>query len=366
MACQLQRSTQFHHIETVMKWLMLPVWVLQLFTQAKSFKANRIIGNGVLNRLGLHVIRIVLSHSIMRLRFLLLSKGIAKEESTAYFENGYIVVPNVLPEDEFNSLRQEVESVDAEVRECRQGDTLTHRILIDESSSAKLPVTERLLASKQYLSRHKFASGKNNRPVTYIQTIKNHFVDGSADPQKNLHSDTFHPTMKSWYFLDNCDSRNGPFTYVPGSHRLSMARLRWEYKKSNSICKQGDPYSSNGSFRATSEDLRSMGLPEPVALSVPANTLVIANTHGFHRRGDASERSMRTEIWSISRSNPFNPFPGLDLPLFAKAQNKALTLYREFCDRRAEKRGAESSWHLVDARNTMVDDAQKIKPAKAA
>jgi len=259
-----------------------------------------------------------------------------------------------------------VANVNAEVRECTQGDTLTHRILLNEAEQQDMPATATMLASEQYLSLHKFASGKNNRPVSYIQTIKNHFIDGPADPQKNLHSDTFHPTMKSWYFLDDCNADNGPFTYLPGSQRLTMARLKWEYRKSITISEQGDRYSSNGSFRATPEDLASMGMGDPVGLSVPANTLVIANTHGFHRRGDAAKRSMRTEIWSISRSNPFNPLPGIDLPALAKLQNKALTWFRSYSDKKAAKRGVQSSWHLIDARNTLDDPQSTVSEKEAA
>ena len=343
-----------------MKILLLPVWFVQLFTQAKSFRSNPIIGNLVLNRCGLHVIRIVLAQSIMRLRFELMGFGIDKEQKRAFYRDGFIVVENALPREHFDKIKKEVSAVNAEVRECVQGDTLTHRILIDEQTENDLPSCKTMLESNAYLSLHKFASGKNGRPVSYIQTIKNHFVDGSSDPQKNLHSDTFHPTMKSWFFLDDCDSDNGPFTYLPGSQRLTLARLKWEYKKSITISQRGDHYSSNGSFRATPEDLLSMGMGKPIGLSVPANTLVIANTHGFHRRGDAAKRSMRTEIWSISRSNPFNPFPGIDLPALTTMQNRALTWYREYCDRKAAKRGAQSSWHIVPARNT-TEDPQAIK-----
>ncbi len=348
-----------------MKLLMLPVWFVQLFTQAKSFKSNRIIGSVLLNRCGLHVARIVLAQSIMRLRFELLGFGIDKQQKRAYFRDGFIVVKDALPQEHFDSIKSEVAQIDAQVRECRQGDTLTHRILIDEKTQQALPACSTMLQSDQYLALHKFASGKNNRPVSYIQTIKNHFIDGPADPQKNLHSDTFHPTMKSWYFLEDCNSKNGPFTYLPGSQRLSLARLKWEYQKSITISQQGDPYSSNGSFRATPEDLASMGFGDAIGLSVPANTLVIANTHGFHRRGDASDHSMRTEIWSISRSNPFNPFPGIDLPALNKLQNRALTLYREYCDRKALKNGTQSSWHIVDAKNTLEDE-QTVQEDKQA
>lgn len=338
-----------------MKLLLLPVWFMQLLTQAKSFKNNPVIGSLLLNRCGLHVIRIVLAHAIMRLRFAMLGIGIEKDLKKSFYRDGFMVIENAMSEQRFQQIKNQVRSVDAQVRECKQGDTLTHRILIDEQSQSDLPAVASMLASQRYLALHKFAAGKNSRPVSYIQTIKNHFVDGPADPQKNLHSDTFHPTMKSWYFLDDCNSDNGPFTYLPGSQRLTIARLKWEYYKSITIASQGDHYSSNGSFRATPKDLASMGMGEPVGLSVSANTLVIANTHGFHRRGDAQKRSMRTEIWSISRSNPFNPFPGIDIPVLARLQNRALNWYREYCDTKAAKNDVPSSWHIVDARNTLDD-----------
>lgn len=349
-----------------MKLLLLPVWLVQLFTQAKSFKNNPIIGSTLLNRCGLHVLRIIIAQSIMRLRFELLGLTIDKPLKHAFYKDGFMVIVNAIPAEQFERIKSEVANVHAEVRECKQGDTLTHRILLNETNTTAMPDTVAMLSSERYLSLHKFASGKNNRPVSYIQTIKNHFIDGPVDPQKNLHSDTFHPTMKSWYFLDDCNADNGPFTYLPGSQRLSMSRLKWEYRKSITISENGDKYSSNGSFRATPEDLVSMGMGKPVGLCVPANTLVIANTHGFHRRGDAAKRSMRTEIWSISRSNPFNPLPGIDLPVLAKLQDNALTWYREYCDKKSAKRGAQSSWHVVGARNTLEDpQAQAIEKEAA-
>ena len=366
MAWQLQSNRVNAHAGVTMKLLLFPVWIIQLFTQAKSFRSNPVIGSLLLNRCGLHVVRIVLAQSIMRLRFEMLGMGVDKTLKQSFYRDGYMVIENALPDAQFQQIKNEVANIDAEVRECLQGDTLTHRILIDEQSKQDLPACNAMLQSKDYLSLHKFASGKNSRPVSYIQTIKNHFVDGPADPQKNLHSDTFHPTMKSWYFLDDCNADNGPFTYLPGSQRLTLARLKWEYKKSITIAQQGDRYSSNGSFRATPEDLSSMGLGEPIGLSVPANTLVIANTHGFHRRGDAARRSMRTEIWSISRSNPFNPFPGIDLPALSRLQNKALTLYRQHCDKKAAARGTQSSWHIVPARNTLEDPQAETRQEEAA
>jgi hypothetical protein len=41
---------------------------------------------------------------------------------------------------------------------------------------------------------------------------------------------------------------------------------------------------------------------------VPANTLVVGDTYGFHARRRATRPSMRIEIWAYSRRNPFLPW----------------------------------------------------------
>ena len=338
----------------IKRFLMTPVWILQLATQTKSFTSNPLIGSRIANRMGLHVARMVVAHLIMGLRMRMLAGGVAPEMRKTWYRDGYMLIENFLEPETFAALRQEAENADAEVRECVQGDTLTHRIQLDRHTLNTLPGFDSVLNSIRLQRLLKFAAGKRVRPIAYIQTIKNGFVDGAKDPQKNLHSDTFHPTMKSWYFLDAVDERNGPFTFVPGSQRLSLARLKWEYKKSIEISEGSDRYSGNGSLRMTDADAQQMGLNAPKAFSVPANTLVVANTHGFHCRGEASSKSTRTELWTISRGNPFNPSPGLDLPWFDDLQNRALAHWRRHLDKRAAAKGSVSSWHLIDLRNTTV------------
>ena len=350
---RMKNNTVFKRVK---RCLMMPVWALQIFSQSKSFSKNPILGSVLLNRMGLHVARIVAAHGMMRLRMLMLSTGIEKQHRASYFRDGYLLIPDFLSPQEFEEIKAEIHGANAEVRECTQGDTLTHRIMLDSDSLPGLPKTEKFNANPQLRRLLKFTSGINAQPISYIQTIKNHFIDGPPDPQKNLHSDTFHPTMKSWFFLDNVDENNGPFTYVPGSQQLSWNRLRWEYRRSIEISSDGDRYSGNGSLRLSETDAREMGLQEPRAFKVPANTLVIANTHGFHCRGQASQRSMRTELWTISRSNPFNPFPGIDHPWVTRLQNRSLHAWRRYCDRRASSKGTLSSWHVIDARNTIGQD----------
>lgn len=338
----------------IKRLLMSPVWIIQLATQTKSFTSNPLIGSRIANRLGLHVARMVIAHAVMGFRMRLLARGVSAELRESWYRDGFMLIENFLEPETLNALRNEAGTADAEVRECIQGDTLTHRIQLDRKTLSDLPYFDAALNSDRLQNLLRFAAGKRVRPIAYIQTIKNRFVDGAKDPQKNLHSDTFHPTMKSWYFLDDVDGRNGPFTYVPGSQRLSLARLKWEYRKSIEISAGADRYSGNGSLRLTDADAKEMGLHKPKAFSVSANTLIIANTHGFHCRGEASAKSTRTELWTISRGNPFNPSPGLHLPWFDNVQNQALAYWRRHLDKRAAAKGSVSSWHVVDRQNTLV------------
>ena len=45
---------------------------------------------------------------------------------------------------------------------------------------------------------------------------------------------------------------------------------------------------------------------------MPANTLVVADTFGFHARGASSGRSLRVEIWAYGRRSPFVPWAAGD------------------------------------------------------
>jgi hypothetical protein len=62
----------------------------------------------------------------------------------------------------------------------------------------------------------------------------------------------------------------------------------------------------------TPEALSDLGLPPPRSISVPANTLVVADTFGFHARGQSANPTTRVEIWAFGRRNPFLPWVGLD------------------------------------------------------
>jgi len=74
--------------------------------------------------------------------------------------------------------------------------------------------------------------------------------------------------------------------------------------------------------------LAALGLPEPRIFAVPANTLIVADTFGFHARGPSAGRSVRVEIWAYGRRSPFVPWPGFDFWSGAALARRSLLGWR--------------------------------------
>lgn len=275
-----------------------------LFTTAKSFKANPLIGNRFLNRLGLHAARAALAHGVMAVRSRAFAVGVPQADRAAYFRDGILAKPDFLPTEVFARVRQEVEAYRGPVREFQEGEAITRRILFDDGDMAALGGTM-ALEDYQPLARLMAMASGGAPPVWSVECV----LHGADDPQTVLHSDTFHPSAKCWLYLDDVGPEDGPFVYTPGSHRLTWRRLKWEYRRSRLAAGMQDGHSEHGSFRAYDADIRELGLPAPRPYPVKANTLVVANTYGFHRRSIAPPGALRRAIYSFARGNPFLPAP---------------------------------------------------------
>ncbi|MCX2831516.1 phytanoyl-CoA dioxygenase family protein [Microbulbifer thermotolerans] len=295
-------------IRAIWKW---PQWLLEVFSWGKSFKNNPIIGSYWLNLCGLHVARVVLAQVLFRFRLLLLAPLVPAADRRDFLKKGYILKENFLPQDEFQRLRQALQDYRGEVRELVEGTTLTQRTFMTRAEREKLPALKAFADDPRLDHLMRYCSSKNRPPLFYVENLCNHAnVVPRPDPQRDMHADTFHPCVKGWLYIDSVDDDNGPYIYVPGSHRLTWRRLKWEYRQSLEACKRGQARAPgrywDGSFRVSEQALREMGLA-PVKFCVPANTLLIANVYGFHRRGEAERRSNRMTVWMQARDNPFNP-----------------------------------------------------------
>jgi hypothetical protein len=291
---------------------LVPLWAAQLLTGTKSFEKNRLIGSRRLNRHGLHSGRVALAYRIAAARRRRLARLVSPADRADFARDGFVVRRNFLPAAEFAALLDQVKSYRGGLREIAEGDTILRKIALGRQALAALPALAAVLGSPEWRGLIRYIGSRDSEPVVWIQSILRHAAAGPPDPQTALHADTFHPTVKAWLFLTDVAAASGPLTYVPGSHRLTPERLQWERRMSLQARESADSETRQGSFRADPEDLRALGLPGPRSFDVPANTLVVADTFGFHARGPSAGRSLRVEIWAYGRRSPFVPWPALD------------------------------------------------------
>jgi hypothetical protein len=292
---------------------LVPLAAAQLLTGAKSFERNPVIGSRWLNKHGLHGARVSLACRIAATRRNHLAGLVSDADRAAFERDGFVIRPDFLPASEFAELRRQVEAYRGPLREIGEGDTILRKIALDPKTLAALPALRRVLRNPEWRGLIRYIGSRDAEPVVWIQSILRHAHNGTPDPQTALHADTFHPTVKAWLFLTDVAADAGPFTYVPGSHRLTPERLAWERRMSLTAPSSRDPEIRQGSFRIDPSELKTLGLPEPRIFAVPANTLIVADTFGFHARGPSAGRSVRVEIWAYGRRSPFVPWPAFDL-----------------------------------------------------
>lgn len=296
--------------------LLMPFWCAQILSQEKFFARNPVIGSRWLNERGLHTARVRVACRLAAARRRRLGRLIAPEDRQRFDRDGFIVKHDFLPPDLFAELVGQIRGLRAPAREMVEGDTVTRHIALDPAVLKRVPAARKLLHLPEYRNLISYAGSSAAAPMVYIQTVLSHVVTGPSDPQRDLHTDTFHPTVKAWLFLTDVEPGAMPFVYVPGSHRLTPERLAWERDMAVAASRRGDEsyrQPETRLVRAIAPDtLSELGLPPPREISAPANTLVVADTFGFHARGASAAATSRVEIWAFGRRNPFLPWAGLD------------------------------------------------------
>ena len=147
--------------------LRLPIDALALFTQAKSFEDNAFIGNRLLNRLGLHVLRVVLAHTAMAIRRTLMAWKLPPEDRKAFARDGFLIKPNFLEHSQFLNLGQDVIKIatDEAPQDSVQGDTLTRQYPITDQRLARYPNLHTAMQNPQYQSLLGYVAGRLRVPL---------------------------------------------------------------------------------------------------------------------------------------------------------------------------------------------------------
>ena len=292
--------------------LRAPIWVAAILTGAKSFVDNPILGSARLNRLGLHAWRLKTAHRLAERRRARLAHMIPADLRADFERDGFIAVREFLPTDQFAALKSSLLRIETECRSHQQGDTVTTRVPVDAELLRNVPALAALLRNRKFRGIMAYVASTRSEPLYYLQAIAGGVASGPPDPQLELHSDSFQPSLKAWLFLTDVEADGRPLTYVAGSHRLTPERLAWEKRQSVDI-KSADRLSQRGSLRISARELAHLGLPQPTHFVVPPNTLVAADTCGFHARASSDHPTLRIEIWAFCRRSPFLPWTGFDL-----------------------------------------------------
>jgi len=326
----------------ILRALKYPLWLAELATGAKAFSDNPLIGSPRLNAKGLHLRRVALADRMAARRRHAMRNLISEADRAAFDRDGFVAIENFLPADDYKRLKDEILSNRFPAREMRQGNAVTRRIGLDNPDLRRFPGTARLIRDPRYQSLNRYAGSYDTAPANAIQTIITDPAQGNPDPQTALHADTFHSTSKSWFFLQDISDEDGPFQFVPGSHRLTERRRQWEYEQSLAAAGSAVRYHARGSFRIRPEELGELELPQPVAIAVPENTLVVADTHGFHSRVHSLKPTTRVEIYATLRRNPFLPWAGFSLLSLPGISGHQSRLYHAILDM-TEKLGGKPS-----------------------
>ncbi len=294
----------------LLRWMLLPFWLVQILSGAKSFRRNPLIGSAALNRRGLHAWRVRLASRLAERRRRRFAGLLTEAQRQAFARDGYLIIENLLPQADFEALREEVLSARCPVVEHQEGDALTRHLRLDPQVLRAMPLVSRLLESAAWRRPLDYVAAFRVHPLLSVQSVFSQIEPAARDPQNDLHIDSFYSSMKAWFYLDDVAAEAGPFVYVPGSHRLTRRRLAWQRKKS--IEASGpharDREDRNGSFRLEPGMLERLHLPPPKRLAVKANTLVVADTFGFHCRAVSEAPGRRVALYAMSRPNPYLPF----------------------------------------------------------
>ena len=275
----------------------------------RIFTTDKLIKSPFLNKIGLQIWRIKLADLIFRLKAKHVNDKYDTEISN-YLHNGYIKFDEFLSPKEFAEVKSECvlikETEDWRKYGRKDGPNQIFMFDLNKLDRKKYPAIFKFLNHEKLIAIFSGAEKKqikldDGRVAIQFQYLIQGEEDGTHDPETDLHADTFFNTNKAWLYLDDVKMENGPFVYVPKTNKVNLPnRINREY--SYSLEKN-----AKGSRRVTQVEMVELGLEEKI-FTCQANTLVMANTLGYHKRFRGKAGYDRLTLAISVRFNPFNPF----------------------------------------------------------
>ena len=250
---------------------------------------------------------------------------------SSLIRDGVAIIPNFLDTETFRAVRREYEESRTTLPYVRDWDyaslvppeayddperlkrlpiAIEHAIAFDakhfQQTATHVVNNERLRSIVSAATRRKDIKAPDTRIVSWLRAAPGEEVPTSGTRVRPrgeymLHADTHYPTFKAFFYLNPVSAGNGAFVYVRRSHRLSLERLTYEYEAGVRVAqakKDGrwSKYPYGHLRRPDADYINRLGLREE-SITGPENTLVIADTSGFHRRGEFTNNEPRETIF---------------------------------------------------------------------
>lgn len=274
-------------------------------------------GPPLANRLGWQGARTVAKNSAIALRRARRRAAVPREYAEALDADGIVSIPGYLSQERYEHLKRAYEdyTFSHRVRDIGHENGsgiryLTGPVVSDRPGDSADVVNSILATDPLVVSLGEHVIGRTARPPLRLVLQVLERGEGGADDsdrEQLLHADKAYACAKAIYVLDPVTERSSPFVYCPGTHRMTLERLRYEHAMGvrEALSRRGrtsEQHRSDGidverARHVMGQDWRDrLGIRER-AMACPGNTLIVTNNFGFHRRGTLAPGERRRSIW---------------------------------------------------------------------
>lgn len=279
---------------------------IKLLPLIRVFTSDKLVKSKLLNYWGLQVFRMKLAQKIYTNRRVKIPAYLSNDFDT-FDKLGVLQYDNFLNKKDFDELKNECELIKQnenwKKHGRKDGPNMIYILDIFSLDIKKYPAISNLLTNEKLTHIFSVVERRpidisNKEIIVQFQYLIQGLEDGTQDPETDLHTDTFFNTHKAWLYMNDVDIENGPFVFVPKTHNIFLnGRLEKERMFSIDI-------NSKGSRRIKYEELENLKLTEKI-YTCKENTLLLANTLGYHRRMRGEFGFDRLTIAFSARFNPF-------------------------------------------------------------
>jgi len=271
---------------------------------AETFSEKKLIKNKLLNIFGHHILRVLIAKIIFNFgkHFKNLNKTTFNFKSIN--ENGYHLENNFLTTKDFKILKGEIIKIKKKKPKIISGEVYGNMIWKRYDLSNLINSTGDNFLKKFFLNNTKFKNLVNyvqgsNYNISYVYYDEIYELNHRRKYNETeiMHRDTFYDTFKAWFYINDIDKLNAPFTIIEGSHKLTLKKIFFEYTRS--IFFKDRPDSFNLDKKNFLSRIRSK------KIITNKNSFLLANTFCFHKKGYMKSSKIRKAINFNFKKNPY-------------------------------------------------------------